>query len=124
MTLNCNLLLVLISIPTTQAVAKNSAPEAKVKYAAKNPIAEEAPKLATKVKTLEKPKKSAILASKTKKAAAASARAHKVWKKVIEGGTRTRTLNVRTGVIFRRPKTLALPRNPKYPRKSEPARDR
>lgn len=43
---------------------------------------------------------------------------------VIKGPFGTRTRKIRNSVTFRRPKTLALPRNPKYPRKSVPSRNR
>merc|ERR1711972_276751 len=38
--------------------------------------------------------------------------------KVVNGPHGTRTKKIRTTVRFRRPKTLTLPRNPKYPRHS------
>jgi large subunit ribosomal protein L23Ae len=47
-----------------------------------------------------------------------------VQTKVIKGPFGTRTRKVRTSVTFRRPKTLSLPRQPKYPRKSVPTRNR
>ncbi|KAL1140082.1 hypothetical protein AAG570_000014, partial [Ranatra chinensis] len=44
--------------------------------------------------------------------------------KVIKGIYGTRTRKIRTSVQFRRPKTFEPPRNPKYPRKSVPRRNR
>merc|ERR1712241_747592 len=49
-------------------------------------------------------------------------KALKVQKKVVKGAHGTRVKKVRTSVKFYRPKTLQLPRNPKYPRKSTPKR--
>merc|ERR1711950_16945 len=48
----------------------------------------------------------------------------KVQKKVVKGAHGTRVKKVRTSVKFYRPKTLRLPRNPKYPRKSTPKRNK
>lgn len=96
---------------------------AKKTTAAKKAPTKAGAKLAAKVKALKKPSK-AVVSAKNKKAAAAVVRAKKVQKKVIKGPFGTRTRKVRTSVTFRRPKTLALPRNPKYPRKSVPTRDR
>jgi large subunit ribosomal protein L23Ae len=42
----------------------------------------------------------------------------------VKGPFGTRLRKVRTTVRFRRPRTLRLPRNPKYPRKSVPSRNR
>lgn len=56
--------------------------------------------------------------------AKAKAKALAARKKVIKGTHGTRRKKVRTTVQFRRPKTLSLPRNPKYPRKSVPRRTR
>lgn len=43
---------------------------------------------------------------------------------IVKGAFGTRTRKIRTNVHFRRPTTLKLPRNPKYPRKSVPTRNR
>uniref|UniRef100_A0A224XG89 Putative ribosomal protein l23a n=1 Tax=Panstrongylus lignarius TaxID=156445 RepID=A0A224XG89_9HEMI len=51
-------------------------------------------------------------------------KALKVKLKVIKGAYGTRTRKIRTSVHFRRPKTFKPPRNPKYPRKSVPRRNR
>ena len=56
--------------------------------------------------------------------AVALLKAKKVQTKIIKGAFGTRTRKIRTSVHFRRPKTLKLPRNPKYPRKSVPTRNR
>merc|ERR1712026_475971 len=45
-------------------------------------------------------------------------------KSVLRGGHATRRRKIRTKVTFRRPKTLKLKRQPKYPRKSTPKRPR
>lgn len=42
----------------------------------------------------------------------------------VKGPFGTRLRKVRTTVVFRRPRTLRLPRNPKYPRKAVPTRNR
>ncbi|KAJ1530666.1 hypothetical protein ONE63_005536 [Megalurothrips usitatus] len=51
-------------------------------------------------------------------------KALKVQKKVIKGPWGTRTRKIRTSVHFRRPKTFCAPRNPKYPRRAVPKRNR
>lgn len=43
---------------------------------------------------------------------------------VVKGPYGTRIRKIRTTVRFRRPKTLRLPRNPKYPRKAVPTRNK
>lgn len=43
---------------------------------------------------------------------------------MIKGPNGTRVRKIRTSVHFRRPKTFRPPRNPKYPRKSVPNRNR
>merc|ERR1712045_857501 len=48
----------------------------------------------------------------------------KAQKEVVKGAHGTRVKKVRTSVKFYRPKTLRLPRNPKYPRKSTPKRNK
>ncbi|GFY41449.1 60S ribosomal protein L23a [Trichonephila inaurata madagascariensis] len=52
------------------------------------------------------------------------AKALAVKKKVVKGVHGTRVKKIRTSVRFRRPQTLKLMRNPKYPRKSCPRRPR
>merc|ERR1712211_13524 len=51
-------------------------------------------------------------------------KAQKVHKKIVKGTHGTRVKKVRTTVHFRRPKTFRPARNPKYPRKSTPTRNR
>merc|ERR1712226_1451934 len=51
-------------------------------------------------------------------------KALKVQKKIVKGAHGTRVKKVRTSVKFYRPKTLRTPRNPKYPRKSIPKRNK
>merc|ERR1711981_611919 len=50
--------------------------------------------------------------------------AQKVQKKTVKGTHGTRVKKIRTSVHFRRPKTFRPARQPKYPRKSTPARNR
>merc|ERR1712241_1478436 len=47
-----------------------------------------------------------------------------VQKKIVKGAHGTRVKKVRTSVKFYRPKTFRTPRNPKYPRKSIPKRNK
>merc|ERR1719415_297836 len=73
------------------------------------------------------PKKTAdkAPAAEEKKAPArAIQKAQKVQKKIVKGTHGTRVKKVRTTVQFKRPKTFRPTRNPKYPRKSTPARNR
>merc|ERR1712019_76092 len=51
-------------------------------------------------------------------------KALKIQKKVVKGAHGTRVKKVRTSVKFYRPKTFRPPRNPKYPRKSTPNRNK
>merc|ERR1719290_10829 len=51
-------------------------------------------------------------------------KAKKVQKKVVKGTHGTRVKKVRTSVKFYRPRTFRPARNPKYPRKSTPSRNR
>ena len=55
-------------------------------------------------------------------AAKAQSKALKAKKNVLRGSRTTRVRKVRHSVRFRRPKTLSLPRKPKYPRKSKHSR--
>merc|ERR1719457_161178 len=50
-------------------------------------------------------------------------KAQKAQKKVTKGRFGTRVKKARTSVQFKRPRTLRVPRNPKYPRKSTPSRN-
>ena len=54
----------------------------------------------------------------------ATQKAQKVQKKIVKGTHGTRVKKVRTTVHFRRPLTFRPARNPKFPRKSTPARNR
>lgn len=49
-----------------------------------------------------------------------TAKAKRAKKTVLRGAERKKKRKIRTSVYFRRPKTLQLPRNPKYPRRSAP----
>lgn len=51
-------------------------------------------------------------------------KAMKTRKNVVKGIHSKRSRKIRTSVHFYRPKTLSLPRQPKYPRKSIPRTDR
>ena len=71
-------------------------------------------------KTADKP-----AATEEKKAPTkATQKAQKVQKKIVKGTHGTRVKKVRTTVHFRRPLTFRPARNPKFPRKSTPARNR
>ncbi|KAK0160850.1 hypothetical protein PV328_008216 [Microctonus aethiopoides] len=74
-----------------------------------------------------KPKvKNVAGAKKTPKGgkAATIQKALKIQKKVLKGVHGSRVRKIRTSVHFHRPKTFRPPRNPKYPRKSVPNRNR
>lgn len=49
-----------------------------------------------------------------------TAKAHKAKKTILRGVERTKKRKIRTSVYFHPPRTLKLPRNPKYPRRSAP----
>merc|ERR1712121_122463 len=68
------------------------------------------------------PKKDKAPAPKAKKTAIK--KATKQAMKVTKGANGTRRRKIRTSVIFRRPHTLRLPRNPKYPRRSVPKKSK
>merc|ERR1712018_1101443 len=73
------------------------------------------------------PKKTAdkAPASEDKKAPLKSVqKAQKIQKKIVKGTHGTRVKKVRTTVQFKRPKTFRPARNPKYPRKPTPKRNR
>ncbi|XP_076237385.1 ribosomal protein L23A [Calliopsis andreniformis] len=95
-----------------------------VKAAAKT--AKSAPKVAAKP-LISKPKKNAQAAKKTPKGgkpATPAQKALKAQKKILKGTHGSRVRKIRTSVHFHRPKTFRPPRNPKYPRKSVPNRNR
>merc|ERR1712223_1971556 len=71
-------------------------------------------------KTVEK----APVAEEKKAPSKSITKAQKVQKKIVKGTHGTRVKKVRTSVHFRRPKTFRPARNPKYPRKSTPSRNR
>lgn len=64
--------------------------------------------------------KTKAAASKTKAAASKDSKAKAAKKAALAGTNQTATRKTRYSVTFRRPKTLRLSRNPKYPRKSIP----
>eukprot|EP00088_Acartia_fossae_P047793 TRINITY_DN518_c0_g1_i2.p1 TRINITY_DN518_c0_g1~~TRINITY_DN518_c0_g1_i2.p1 ORF type:complete len:178 (+),score=75.43 TRINITY_DN518_c0_g1_i2:43-576(+) len=72
----------------------------------------------------KKVEKAAGKDDKEKAPVKAVTKAMKVQKKVVKGLHGTRVKKVRTSVKFYRPKTLKTPRNPKYPRRSTPRRNR
>jgi large subunit ribosomal protein L23Ae len=71
---------------------------------------------ATKPKQADKKSTKAATAKKASKATKAS--------KAAKVGVHKKSHKIRHNVHFRRPKTLALPRKPRYPRKSAPARNK
>merc|ERR1739844_361601 len=85
--------------------------KAKAAPAKKVPV----PKKPVEKKTEEKVKKAPLRTVQ---------KAQKVQKKIVKGTHGTRVKKVRTTVQFKRPKTFRPTRNPKYPRKSTPARNR
>ncbi|XP_050345650.1 60S ribosomal protein L23a [Nymphalis io] len=77
---------------------------------------------AAKLKIAPKPKKTGIKGQK--KVVKPVVKALKTQRKVVKGEHGKRVRKIRTSVHFRRPKTFEPPRNPKYPRKSLPKRNR
>merc|ERR1712165_690907 len=75
-------------------------------------------------KPVPKPADKAPATEEKKAPARAIQKAQKVQKKTVKGTHGTRVKKVRTSVHFRRPKTFRPVRQPKYPRKSTPARNR
>ncbi|KAF8386747.1 rpl-25.1 [Pristionchus pacificus] len=69
------------------------------------------------------PKGKPAAAKPVEKKAAKVAKAVDAKKKVAKGKV-VHKKKIRTSVHFRRPKTLALPRTPRYPRKSVPSRSK
>ncbi|CAF4771793.1 60S ribosomal protein L23a [Pieris napi] len=99
---------------------KSSAkPSAKKAAAASKPKPKPA---AAKLKIAPKPKKTGIKGQK--KVVKPVVKALKAQRKVVKGENGTRIRKIRTSVHFRRPKTFEAPRQPKYPRKSLPKRNR
>merc|ERR1712217_559691 len=70
------------------------------------------------------PKKTVEKAPVVEEKKAPSKSITKVQKRIVKGTHGTRVKKVRTSVHFRRPKTFRPARNPKYPRKSTPSRNR
>ncbi|KPJ06107.1 60S ribosomal protein L23a [Papilio machaon] len=101
--------------------AKSSAkPSAKKAASATKPTK---PKpAATKLKIAPKPKKTGIKGQK--KVVKPVVKALKAQRKVVKGEHGKRVRKIRTSVHFRRPKTFEPPRQPKYPRRSLPRRNR
>ncbi|CAH0720864.1 unnamed protein product, partial [Brenthis ino] len=101
--------------------AKSSAkPSAKKAASATKPAKANPAK--TKLKIAPKPKKTGIKGQK--KVVKPVVKALKIQKKVVKGEHGKRVRKIRTSVHFHRPKTFEPPRNPKYPRKSLPKRNR
>ncbi|XP_063701447.1 large ribosomal subunit protein uL23 [Culicoides brevitarsis] len=91
------------------------------KVAAKKPVA----KKPTTGKATKASGDAAKLQKGTAKAkATAILKAKRAKTKVVKGPYGTRIRKIRTSVRFRRPRTLRLPRNPKYPRKAVPTRNK
>jgi large subunit ribosomal protein L23Ae len=122
--------------PTDKSAAKPKE-AAKAKAPAAAPAAAAAAAPATKAKEPAKPKEAAKpkatpktavpkpVKSKNVKGSAKNKdkeRALRAKKAVLKGVHEKRIRKVRTSVHFRRPKTLRLPRAPKYPRNSTPKR--
>ncbi|XP_054734049.1 60S ribosomal protein L23a [Anastrepha obliqua] len=119
-------------VPAKKAAtkAKPSAKDAKTKAAAGKKPQSLLAKLSAKARAAAKGKKIAakpgakVQKGTAKAKAVALLKAKKVQTKIVKGAFGTRTRKIRTSVHFRRPKTLVLPRRPKYPRKSVPTRNR
>ncbi|CAL7941885.1 unnamed protein product [Xylocopa violacea] len=112
----------------TSSTAKKpaTAKSASSTKSAAKPAAKPAPKVAVKL-VATKPKKNVQAAKKTPKGgkpAAPIQKALKAQKKILKGVHGSRVRKIRTSVHFYRPKTFKPPRNPKYPRKSVPNRNR
>jgi large subunit ribosomal protein L23Ae len=121
--------------PAKKTAEKKPAVKKTVKPAAKKdgkPKKAPVKKIAGKVpakKPVAVKKPTTITAAKLQKGsarakAAAILKAKRARLKAVKGPFGTRLRKVRTSVRFRRPKTLRLPRNPKYPRKAVPTRNR
>ncbi|WAR03220.1 RL23A-like protein [Mya arenaria] len=79
-----------------------------------------APKKKSTDKSAKKPGKGAAKAAPGGDQPKVVAKATKAKKAVLRGIHQKRSRKVRTSVHFKRPKTLKLPRAPRYPRKSVP----
>ncbi|XP_029051843.1 60S ribosomal protein L23a isoform X1 [Osmia bicornis bicornis] len=112
--------------PATAAKKAAPAKSASATKPAAKPAAKAAPKVAAKPVTA-KPKKPTQPAKKTPKGGKSAAplqKALKAQKKILKGVHGSRVRKIRTSVHFHRPKTFRPPRNPKYPRKCVPSRNR
>ncbi|XP_058826839.1 histone H1.3-like [Topomyia yanbarensis] len=89
--------------------------------AGKKPVAKKA---APAAKGDKKTVEAKVQKGAAKARAAALLRAKRTKTKVVKGPFGTELRRIRTTVKFRRPRTLRLPRNPKFPRKSVPTRSR
>merc|ERR1712121_625516 len=101
------------------ALKKNQGP-APVKKSFKQKKAEKVEKLKKKREQRLKEKQARL--ERKENAKNVVKKALKVKQKVLKGPHGTRTRKIRTSVTFRRPRTLKLPRQPKYPRYSHPRR--
>ncbi|XP_063531613.1 large ribosomal subunit protein uL23 [Cydia strobilella] len=101
--------------------AKSSAKPSAKKAASATKPAKPKP-AATKLKIAPKPKKTGIKGQK--KVLKPVVKALKAQRKVVKGEHGKRVRKIRNTVHFRRPKTFEAPRQPKYPRKSLPKRNR
>ncbi|KAF7995096.1 hypothetical protein HCN44_004568 [Aphidius gifuensis] len=117
-----------VTKPAAKPAAKKTAPAKPAqKAAAKTVKATTKPVTAKPVTAKPKVQKNVAPAKKgaaKNKAAALLQKALKTQKKVLKGIHGTRVRKIRTSVHFHRPKTFRPPRNPKYPRKSVPNRNR
>jgi large subunit ribosomal protein L23Ae len=111
-----------------KSVQKKTENDAKKKAAAKAKTTGKTVKVGGKsikpVAKTTKPAGAKLQKGTAKAKAVAVVKAKKAQMKVIKGVNGTHVRKIRTSVHFRRPKTLKLPRNPKYPRKSVPSRHR
>ncbi|MBO1765049.1 60S ribosomal protein L23a/L25, partial [Escherichia coli] len=91
----------------------------------KKPLAKGAarPRVGAKKLTIAASKDRRLKGLKTSKKVAVK-KASKVALKIVKGAHGTRVKKIRTTVRFRRPKTLRLTRNPKYPRRSVPRKSK
>ncbi|EFN67039.1 60S ribosomal protein L23a [Camponotus floridanus] len=112
--------------PATAKKPAAAKPASAAKPAASKPASKPVLKLASKP-LISKPKKNVQATkkiSKGGKSAAPLQKALKAQKKILKGVHGSRVRKIRTSVHFHRPKTFRPPRNPKYPRKSVPNRNR
>ncbi|VVC87394.1 60S ribosomal protein L23a [Leptidea sinapis] len=101
--------------------AKSSAKPSAKKAASASKAGKPKP-AAAKLKIAPKPKKTGIKGQK--KVVKPVVKALKAQRKVVKGEHGKRVRKIRNSVHFRRPKTFEPPRQPKYPRRSLPRRNR